>query len=132
MIIMYFLLLFAPFHLISEQLESNVLIYKESVEVNAEINANDVIIAGQPIVGSILITHNIKSVIDPNSFKIQGKPLNSKFVRTVPMTASGDEVISIYQFQVAGVSSGTHILGNITVTISGIVYTSPQLSVEVN
>ena len=129
--ILYFILLWTPFYLVSNPLDSNILIYKELVEVNAEINANDTLLAGKAIVGSVLVTHDKNALIDVESFKIKNTFVKVKFIQTVLMSEDNNLILTIYQFNIPGMPTGIHNLGSLSVNVSGKSYSSSELIIEV-
>ena len=102
--------------------DSSVLVYGDSVEVDVEFNAFETIAAGAPIQGSVTVTHAAKNVVHVNSFKIGDKPLKVQLSQTVQRTAPGNIEVSIYNFQLEGMSAGLHTLPPITVKVADTVY----------
>lgn len=117
----------------SSDATSNILIYDGgTVQVTSEINAYDNIVAGVPIKGSVLITHDENQLIDQNSFNMDGKPLPVKFFQTVTMSAYSKLVLSIYHFQLDGMTAGAHTLAPIKVKVGGKEYQALPLTVDVS
>lgn len=125
-----FVLLLAPLQLVSDQV-SNVLIYTDPVQVTSSINVYETIQAGQPIIGSIMITHDAGAKIDPNSFRMGEKPIQATFVETTPMSAYSTLQVTIYRFQLEGLPQGTYTLQPIRVRVGGKDYQALPLTVQV-
>ena len=75
-----------------------------------------------PLAGTITITHGKEEKVDAQSFKIEGKPLQVSFVKDVKMSASGDSIVSIYEFELPAQDQGLYVLPAISVKIDNQVY----------
>ncbi len=117
--------------LIADQGQTNILLYKDNVQVTSEINQYENIVAGMPIKGSVLITHYASAAIDPNSFKLGDEPLSVEFEQNVQMFSYSDLEITIYRFQLPGKKAGIYNLKPIQVKVNGKIYQAPPLTVEV-
>lgn len=126
------LILFFCFPLISLPAALNMLIYNEgNVQISSEIYQYDQVVAGSPIEGSVMITHDQNQTIDPNSFRIGDQPLRVKFVQSTPMSAGDHLVVTIYKFHLQGMKRGNHTLPPIKVKVGGQEYQAPPLMVQV-
>ena len=125
-------LLMVAAYLIAYNDQANDFIYGEgNTQVNSEINEYEDIVAGAPIQGSVLITHDKKDAIDINSFRIGDKPLKVEFIQTTSMSSLSNLEVSIYQFQITGLKSGVNTLPPISVKIGGKEFQAPPLTVEI-
>jgi len=127
----FLFLFFVPLQLVSDQPVSNVLIYRDTVQVSSQINEFANVVEDQPIPVSIMVTHAENNPVDVNSFRMDNKSLKVDFVEIVPMASSGNLVISIYKFQLDGMKKGTHTAPPISVKVGGKEYASPPLVVRV-
>jgi hypothetical protein len=84
-----------------------------------------------PLHGIITITHSKEEKIDPRSFVMEGKPLETSFVKDVKMSASPDTLVSLYSFQLPAQDKGLYILPSISVKIGGQIYTTTPSTYEV-
>lgn len=128
---LFSLVLFIPLQLFSNQLESNVLFLDETVQVTSEINTYENLVAGTPIQGSVMITHDSNNPVDANSFTMGDKPLKVQFAQSIPMSSSSKLVVSIYQFQLPGMKVGNYTLQPIMVKVGGKNYAAPPLIIQV-
>ncbi len=129
--ILFLLILFAPFQLAAADTLSNVLIYTDPVQVTSSINAYENIVAGTPIQGTVMITHDSNAAIDASSFRMGDKPLQVTFVQSVPMSQYSNIVVTIYSFRLDGLEKGSHTLPQINVKVGDKVYQAPPLTVQV-
>jgi hypothetical protein len=129
---LFFLLLFS-FSLQSYgDVQSNILIYGEGdTQVTSEINKYAQVVEGMPILGSVMITHDAKNLVDNNSFRLGDKPLKVEFVQTIVMSSYSNLVLSIYKFQLAGMKKGVQNLAPIKVKVGGKDYQAPPLTIEI-
>jgi hypothetical protein len=127
----FFILCFIPLQLVSDTPLSNVLLYKEAVQVNSEINEYSHVVAGIPIQGSIMITHDANNPIDVHSFAFGDKPLKVELVQSVPISSYSHLMVSIYRFELEGMKKGIHTLQPIKVKVGGKEYQAPPLTIEV-
>lgn len=123
-------LLFLPLDLVSGQIESNVLV-SGTVQITSEIDAYQNIVPGSPITGSVMVTHQADNLVNIDSFSFDGKPLQVEFVQSVPMTAYGSLVVSIYHFKLNGMKTGVHTLSPIKVEVGGSLYEAPPMTIIV-
>lgn len=129
--LLFSVLLLFPFNGIVAQ--SPDLIYGgASVEVNAQINEFENLQAGKPIYGSVMITHDVNSHVDASSFQMGGKPLQVTFVQSTKMSSFSPMEVTIYSFQLEGMSPGPHTLPPITVKVGGRVYATYPLTLDIN
>jgi hypothetical protein len=125
-------IILCPLTLLADTPYYNVMIYEGGdVQVNSEVYTYENIVAGVPIKGSVLITHDTNEVIDVNSFSLDGKPLKVEFTQTVTASPSNKLVLSIYRFQIAGLAAGSQTLAPIKVKVAGKEYAAPPLSFDV-
>jgi hypothetical protein len=103
----------------------------QEISIEALIDENQGI-ANQPLKGSILITHQHKAKIDPNSFSLNEKPLVTALIKEENIS-SGEEGfwISIYSFEIPPQPTGLYILNPISVKIGNKTYQSSPVSYEV-
>lgn len=129
---LFFLLSFClPLDLFSIDTQSNVLIYTDPVQISSEINQYEQLVAGTPIQGSVMVTHDAKNAIDPNSFRLGNKLLSVEFVQSVPMSDYSNLVVTIYKFRLDGMKKGIHTLPPIKVKVGGKEYQAPPLTLEI-
>ncbi len=98
------------------------------VTIESSINQNQGHI-GFPIPGTITITADKGSIIDANSFEIEGQPLETSLVKNVYL--SGNTVVTIYNFSLPPQELGLHVLSPISVKVNGHIYRSLQTSYSV-
>lgn len=84
-----------------------------------------------PLQGTITITHNKEEQIDPHSFVMEGKHLETSFVKDVKMSVSSDTFVSIYSFQLPAKDKGLYVLPSISMKIGGQTYTTTPAAYEV-
>jgi hypothetical protein len=125
------LILFFLFSFCSLFADSNVLIYTDPVQVTSSINAYETIVAGAPIEGSVMITHDTQSAVDTTSFRLGDKPLQVQFVESMSMSSYSSLVVTIYHFQLAALPPGSHTLPPIKVKVGGKEYQAPPMTVQV-
>lgn len=123
-------LLFMPLQLISGPIESNVLV-SGTVQITSEIDAYQNIVPGGPILGSVMVTHQADNPVNIDGFSFDGKALQVEFVQSVPMTAYGSLVVSIYHFKLKGMKTGVHTLPAIKAQVGGITYEAPPMTIIV-
>jgi hypothetical protein len=82
-----------------------------------------------PLSGTITITHSPKEKVDPQSFQMEGKLLDTSFVKDVAM--SSNTLVSIYSFQLPAQEKGLYVLPSISVKINGQVYQTIPSTYEV-
>lgn len=87
--------------------------------------------AHYPLDGIITITHQKEDKIDPHSFTMEGKKLETSFEREVLMSASSDTLVAIYHFQLPAKSAGLYPLPAISVKIGNQVYQTVPSTYEI-
>lgn len=118
-----FLLLFLLFTCFS--------VFAENVTIEASINGDEGFV-GDPIKGTITITHNSKETIDEKSFKLAGKPLEAKFVQDVDMSAGkGNVLVSVYNFELPAQTEGEYTLDPISAKVGSKEFKSSKNRYEV-
>lgn len=111
--------------------QSNNLIYEGgTTQVSSDIDEYDNITSGTPITGSVMVTHDKKNIVDPNSFRLGSKPIKVNFVQSASM--DGILEVSIYKFQLEGMQKGSYTLPPITVKVDGKDYQAPPMTIEVS
>ncbi len=111
--------------------EANVLVYQENVQISAEIDEYDNLRAGLPLSGSIMVTHDANVPVDQNSFMIGDKSLEVTFVQNVLMSSMSNLQVTIYHFQLGGLSVGQHTLPIIKVKVGGAYYAAPPIILQI-
>lgn len=104
--------------------------FGQEIKIVSEVDSNKSI-AGQPIKGTITITHDQSEKIEVNTFKIDGKPLTATLIREVNIEPGHPLTISIFSFQLPAAAPGIHLLPSITVRVGGVNYVSPMSSYTV-
>lgn len=122
--------IFVPLALLSVEF-SDVLIYDQPVQISSEINEYENIVAGKPIQGSVMVTHNANTSVDANSFMLGNKPLQVEFVQTAKMSTDSNLEVSIYKFSLPGMNTGAHTLDPIKVKVGDKEYLAPPLNILV-
>lgn len=84
-----------------------------------------------PLKGTLTITHSEEEKIDPQSFTIEGKPLEASLIKEVKISASSDTWVSIYAFQLPAQDKGLYVLPSIAVKIEGQIYHTTPSTYEV-
>jgi len=120
-----------PLYIHAEASQSNVLIYGDGTQVSSEISEYQTLLAGKPIAGSVMVTHNANKKIDVNSFRLGNKPLKVELIQSVPMSSYSSIEVTIYRFQLDGMPKGIHTLQPIKVNVGGKDYQAPPLTIEV-
>jgi hypothetical protein len=131
--ILFLFLSLVPLQLISSDAEeTNILVYGEgSIQVDAEIDNAEDLKENMPLQGSVMVTHNANQSIDPNSFRIGDKPLKVQFVKSSSIFSSSNITVSIYSFQLPGMTTGIHTLPPIKVQVAGKEYETPPRTIQV-
>jgi hypothetical protein len=130
MLRLFMLLLVAPISIAFAQ-NSNVLIYKDPVQVNAEVSPYAVLKEDSPITGTIMITHNTNLKVDEGTIRMGDDPLKVQFVKNVTLSSEGSLIISIYDFEMKGMKKGNYELPPISVKVGGKEYQAPALNITV-
>ena len=132
MLRLFFLLLFSfPLQSYGD-IRPNILIYGEGdTQVTSEINEYAQLVEGLPILGSVMITHDVKNSVDINSFRLGDTPLKVEFVQTIAMSSYSNLVLSIYKFQLVGMKKGLHNLPPIKVQVGGKDYQASPLTIQI-
>ncbi len=102
----------------------------ENVQVSANVNEYQTLAPNLPFKVTVMVTHNAKDAVDEKSFKLDAKPLVVEKVQD-QLIGTG-EVISIYQFQMAGTTQGLHLLPIVSVKVGKNTYQSIQTTYVVN
>lgn len=97
-------------------------IFAQEVKVTAEIEGNG--IAGQPLKGTTIVTHDKKDSVDTGSFILEKKPLQVKLIQEVPLSADSTLIMSIYQFEIPPKEKGLYALPEVSVVVGGKRYVS--------
>jgi len=104
-----------------------------SAQVKVQANLDNYSLApDQPVKGTLSITHTQKETIDPNSFTIEGKPLQTHFVQDTQISDGSDLLVTFYSFMLPGQAKGLHILPPISVKVGGKVYQSLATTYDVS
>ncbi len=82
-----------------------------------------------PLQGTITITHAKEEKIDPQSFTLEGKHLETSLVKNVNI--SGDTWVSIYSFELPAQEKGLYILPAISIKIGSQTYQTTPSTYEV-
>jgi hypothetical protein len=129
---LYLWILFMPFGLISQQDQTNVLVYGGgSVQVTSSLNTYENLVEGSLIEGSVMITHDANQPIDIKSFQLGNRHLAVEFAQSSAISPYSNVVVSIYKFKLPGMKTGTHTLPPISVKVGGKEYQAPPLTVQV-
>lgn len=110
--------------------ETNVLLYKDPVQVSSSVDAYENLRADTPIQGLVMVTYNAGNKIDGASFRMGDQPLTVNALQTVEMPDSKLKV-AIYKFQIAGKKTGQYTLPSIFVKVGGKEYQAPPLTIQV-
>lgn len=102
----------------------------QNVIVTSEMNYTE-LFAGNPLTGTITITHDKNNAVDVNSFKLGTDQLKVKFLNNVEMSDSSALIISIYSFEIPTKPKGLHVLPQVFVKVGDKVYKSYSRSYEV-
>lgn len=130
--LLFLMALLTPLSLLAETGPSNVLIYTNPVQITASINAYENLVAGVPIEGTVMVTHQESNAVDPDSFRIGSKPLTVEFVQNVSMSEYSNLVITFYRFKLDGMNKGQYTLDPINVKVGGKVYQAPPITIQVS
>jgi BatD DUF11 like domain len=103
---------------------------EKSIIVTSE--ANQYAKEGEQVLVSVTITHESSKKVDPNSFKMNDKPLKVEFAREVKFSERSDLILSIYHFLLPPQKKGLQILPPISVKVDGREYTSNESSYQVS
>lgn len=93
--------------------------------------ADQYAVAGEPIQGTVTITREKSKKIDPNSFKLDGKPLGVEFAKDVTFGESSNLVLSIYHFTIPPQKKGLQTLPPVSVKVDGREYSSNESTYQV-
>jgi len=111
---------------------ANDFVYGDgTTELTSQISEYENITAGKPIQGSIFVTHDSNNKVDIESFHLGDHRLYVNFVQTAPMSSTSHIVVSIYHFQLNGMSGGTHTLPPINVKVGGKLVRALPLTLEI-
>ncbi len=111
-----FLLFFLLLELWSPALKGEVLV--ESSVDSTQTQAHF------PIIGLLTITHPQKDRVDPQSVRLEGRPLPVSLLKETPMTVSSQTVVSLYQFELPAQEKGSYLLPAISVKVGNQTYQS--------
>ena len=101
------------------------------VSVDASIN-NRMGYVGEPIQGTVIVTHDGRDKIDQTSFELEGEPLKTILMNTMPMTSGqGEAIVSIYKFELPARQEGLYALPPISIKVAGKRYQSIPAGFEV-
>lgn len=107
------------------------LLLSSEVTVSSEMSDYN-LTEGQPLKGTITVTHDRNVVIDVSSFQIGNKPLVVDHVKDVRISENSPLTISIYNFELPSQPKGLYILDPISVKVGGKIYQSFKVSYQVN
>lgn len=111
---------------------ANDFIYGDgSTELTTQLSDYENIVQNVPIQGSLFITHDANNKIDETSFQIGNKPLKVTFIQTTTMSSFSNLVVSVYSFQLPGMSIGTYTMPAISVKVAGKEVQALPLVIEV-
>ena len=98
-----------------------ILCWAQNVEVRSDVeDARE----GEPLRGTLTITHKGSDLVDETSFTLEGKELSAERVREVELSPESGVLISIYRFQMPSQPVGDHLLPPISVKVGDAVYQS--------
>lgn len=103
----------------------------EDVKVTANMSEYS-LVEGEPLQGTISVTHDNSKKIDIESFRFEGKPLKVEFVRDVKISPDDPLVISIYYFKLPPSKQGLHVLEAISVKVDNKEFQSPPTTYQVS
>ncbi len=106
-------------------------ILAQDVKVSTSMSEYN-LVEGEPLQGTISITHDEGQKVRPDTFILKGKPLTVEFVREVKISQGNPLVISIYSFKLPASKSGLHILDAVSVNVGNKQYQSPISTYQVN
>lgn len=115
-------------YLIALALLLPLLLFGQEANITAQIDDNQGY-AGQPLNGTIAVTHAPKDQVDPLSFTMADKPLKVEFIRDVPVSST--LTITYYKFTLPPEEKGLKALQSITATVGGAPYNSIPTTYEV-
>jgi uncharacterized protein (DUF58 family) len=98
---------------------------------SVSIEANQYVSVGEHIEVSVLVTHKKSLKVDKNSFIMNGKKLDVRFVKEIKVGEASDLVISIYKYTIPPKKQGSYTISPVSVSISGKTYTSYEGSYNV-
>lgn len=87
--------------------------------------------ANFPLEGTITVTHSKQEKIDDQTFELDGKHLETLFVKDVVFSSGSDTLISIYTFRLPAKEKGLYLLPAVSVKIDGKTYKSIPATYEV-
>lgn len=99
------------------------------VKVSAEIDPENY--DGEPLKGTITITHDKNEPIDTNSFMEGKNTLSAEFIKEVQISPDNPLVLSIYQFTLPAKREGLYALPSISVKVGRKIYQSPMSSYSI-
>jgi len=112
--------------------QRNVFVYGEGdIQVSIQINSFENIAPNMPFQASVMVQHPSTSTVDTSSFTTGGKPLKVQFVRDVTISPYGNIVLSIYNYQIPGMPTGSQVIPPVKVKVAGEYYESLSLSIDI-
>jgi hypothetical protein len=124
-------LLLTNLNFYSEAAQNNILMYGGGdTQVTSELNEYSNIVAGKPIIGTIMVTHDSNNVIDIHSFRLGEKPLQAELIQSVRLSSYSNLEITTYRFQLEGLTKGLQTLPPIKVNVGGKDYQAAPLVIE--
>ena len=99
------------------------------VRIQAEADKTDHF-ENQPVPVTIIVTHPASQAIDESSFKLGKEAIKADKVKDVGEPGAGD-ILSIYHYDLTGMSKGLHILPQMSVQVGAKVYKSVASTFEV-
>lgn len=79
---------------------------------------------GDPIKGTITITHNRDETIDPATFLVGNSSIAAEKLKDVEISPASPTILTIYKFQINGEKAGLHVLPSVSVMVAGKRYSS--------
>lgn len=100
-------------------------------EIVITSQANEYAVSGNPIVCSIIVTHEKDQKVDEKSFKLGEDPVVVEFIKDVQMSPDSNLIVSIYKFTLGPKLPGTYTLPPVTVVVGGNSYSSLESTYDV-
>lgn len=106
--------------------------YGQEISLSVTLDS-DTYETGKPITGTIEVTHDQQTQIDPILFMMKDQSIGAEILKQVRFSPDNPLTLSIYQFSVPGqTKAGAYLLPPISIKIGGKVYTSGPTSYQVN
>jgi hypothetical protein len=116
----------------SEADQNNILMYGGgNTQVTSELNEYRNIVAGRPIIGTIMVTHDSNNAVDIHSFRLGNQPLQVELIQSARLSSYSPLEITTYRFQLDGLTKGIHTLAPVKVNVGGKDYQAAPLVIEV-